>query len=304
MRSERGMSAPPALDKLGREALALNSITVTAIESGKARMKTAQQAGREGRGPIGRKIDIFRDRNWVDPLPIYSFLIEHPEGRFLIDTGDTWRNSVPGYLPWWNPFFTTQVEIRVAPLEEIGPRLQAMNLDPARDIEAVILTHFHHDHTGGLDHFPHTRIIAPRESYEVSRGFKGMMMGCLPQRWPTWLRPELVDMDGPAVGPFAASHAITRDGSLFLVPTPGHSVGHTSVVLRTPGLTYFFAGDATYTQENLLKGRVDGVTYNPALSLATLRAIEAFAKSEPTVILPAHDPDGLRRLREREICSA
>lgn len=278
-----------------------NGIRVTAIETGKARMKTAQQAGRDGRGAFGRKVDIFRDRKWVDPLPILSFLIEHPEGRFLVDTGDTWRNSVPGYLPWWNPFFTTQVEIKVAPLEEIGPRLHAMGLDPARDIEAVLLTHFHHDHTGGLDHFPHCRVIAPRESYEVSCGFKGKMMGCLPQRWPTWLRPELVDMNGPAAGPFAASHAITRDGRIFFVPTPGHSIGHAAVVVRGEDVTYFLAGDATYTQDNLRHDRVDGVTYNPALSLKTLRAIKEFAAKEPTVILPAHDPDGPRRLREREI---
>src|SRR5262249_21438617 len=73
-------------------------------------MKTAQMTGRDGRSGIGRKIDIFRDPHWVAPVPIFSFLIEHPEGRFLVDTGDTWRNSVPGYLPWWNPFFTKQVQ--------------------------------------------------------------------------------------------------------------------------------------------------------------------------------------------------
>ncbi len=128
-------------------------ITVTAIETGKARMKTAQRTGKDGRGAFARKIDIFRDDTWVDPLPILCFLIDHPEGRFLVDTGDTWRNSVPGYLPRWNPFFTKEVVIKVAPGEEIGPRLAAMGIDPARDIAAVILTHFHHDHTGGLDHF-------------------------------------------------------------------------------------------------------------------------------------------------------
>lgn len=276
-------------------------IKITPIETGRARMKTAQMTGGDGRSAVQRKIDIFRDAEWVEPLPILSFLIEHPEGRFLVDTGDTWRNSVPGYLPRWHPFFTKQVQIKVAPLEEIGSRLQAMEIDPARDIAAVILTHFHHDHTGGLDHFPHTPVIASRESYEDSRGFKGMMMGCLPQRWPLWLAPRLVDLDGPAVGPFASSHPITRDGRIFLVPTPGHAKGHVSVVVRDEKVTYFLCGDATYTEDNLRREKADGVTYDPALSVATLQAMKKFADGEPTIFLPAHDPDGPARLANKAI---
>jgi len=270
-------------------------IRVTAIETGKARMKTAQRMGREDRGPVGRKIDIFRDRDWVEPLPILCFLIEHPEGRFLVDTGDTWRNSVPGYLPGWNPFYK-QVQIRVAPHEEVGPRLLAMGLDPATDIGTVILTHFHHDHTGGLDHFPRSRIIGPRANYAVSCGLRGMMTGCLPQRWPIWLRPELVEMDGPAVGPFPASYAVTSDKRILLVPTPGHVDGHVSVIVRDDRVTYFLAGDATYSQTNLLAGKTDGVTNDPATALATLQMIRSFAGQEPTILLPAHDPEGPARL--------
>ena len=275
-------------------------IRVTAIETGKARMKTAQRTGREDRGPVGRKIDIFRDRDWVEPLPILCFLVEHPEGRFLVDTGDTWRNSVPGYLPGWNPFYK-QVSIRVAPDEEIGPRLRALGLDPAKDIAAVVLTHFHHDHTGGLDHFPHTRIIGPRANYAVSTGIRGMMMGCLPQRWPVWLEPELVDMDGPAIGPFPASHPLTSDGRIALVPTPGHVAGHCSVVVMGEDRAYFLAGDATYSQENLRAERTDGVTNDPALSRETLRRIKDFASRQPTVVLPAHDPEGPGRLERGEV---
>jgi glyoxylase-like metal-dependent hydrolase (beta-lactamase superfamily II) len=191
----------------------------------------------------------------------------------LVDTGDTWRNSVPGYLPWWNPFFTTQVEIKVALLEEIGSRLQAMGIDPARDISAVMLTHFRHDHTGGLDHFPHNRIIVPRESYEASAGLKGKMMGCLPQRWPIWFRPVLIAPDSGAEGPFPSIYPITKDGRIFMVPTPGHSKGHMSVVVRGPDLTYFLGGDATYSEANLRAEKADGVTNDPRRSIATLRSV-------------------------------
>jgi N-acyl homoserine lactone hydrolase len=264
-------------------------------------LKEAQRCGRAGRSAFRRKVDIFRDKLWTAPLPIFAFLVEHPEGRFLVDTGDTARTSVPGYLPRWNPFFMREVVIKVAPLEEIGPRLQALNISPAQDISAVILTHFHHDHVGGIDHFPHNRIIASRQGYGASRGLKGKFTGCLPHRWPLWLKPELVSMHGPAVGPFPASHPVTADRRIFLVSTPGHSVGHISVVVRSEGCTFFLAGDATYAESYLRRELVDGVTYDPSVSLTTLRRIREFALREPTILLPAHDPDGPARLASRQV---
>lgn len=99
------------------------------------------------------------------------------------------------------------------------------------------------------------------------------------------------------------SHPITKDGRVFLVPTPGHFPGHIAVVARGEGVTHSFAGDATYAQQDLAADRVDGVTNDPALSLATLHAIKAFAAQERTVLLPAHDLDGLRRLTAGEVFS-
>ena len=123
-----------------------------------------------------------------------------------------------------------------------------------------------------------------------------MLMGCLPQRWPIWFRPDLVVLDGPAVGPFPSSYSLTRDNRVFLVPTPGHFYGHAAVVVRSEDVTYFLVGDATYNEANLRAEQVDGVTYDPAVSLRTLRAIKAFAAQEPTIVLPSHDPDSPARL--------
>jgi N-acyl homoserine lactone hydrolase len=48
------------------------AIFVAAL-TGKAQMKVAQMTAAEGRSPLGRKIDIFRDARWVEPLPIYAY---------------------------------------------------------------------------------------------------------------------------------------------------------------------------------------------------------------------------------------
>ena len=53
-----------------------------------------------------------------------------------------------------------------------------------------------------------------------------MTTGCLPQRWPVWLKPDLIGMDGPAVGPFPALRNAAQNGRILLVPTLGHVYGH------------------------------------------------------------------------------
>ena len=68
-------------------------IKVTAIQTGTVQIKAAQVTGKPGRSALGRKIDIFKDPEWLAPLPILAFLIEHPEGLFLIDTGDRHRTQ-------------------------------------------------------------------------------------------------------------------------------------------------------------------------------------------------------------------
>jgi glyoxylase-like metal-dependent hydrolase (beta-lactamase superfamily II) len=72
------------------------------------------------------------------------------------------------------------------------------------------------------------------------------------------------------------------------------------VLVRDDDITYFVAGDATYSEANLRNEKTDGVTNNPTLSLETLRAIKRFALQEPTIVLPAHDPDGPTRLATRQ----
>ena len=79
-------------------------IKVTPIPTGKAWMKSAQKCGGEGRSPIQRKLDIFRDKTWAGPLDIFAWLIEHPEGRFIIDTGDSAENFTPGTCRGGIPF--------------------------------------------------------------------------------------------------------------------------------------------------------------------------------------------------------
>lgn len=271
-------------------------IRVTPIQTGTVSIRPHHHCGEEGRGPLGRKLDMLKDRQWVEDLPIYSYLIEHPLGNYLVDSGDTAKNTAKDFLPSWHPFFRHGVIVKVAPGEEVGEQLRAMGLDPAKDLEAVILTHMHHDHAGGLGHFPHTPIIVSRENFRLASSWKGRLFGCLPQYFPSWLRPTLVELPSRPFGPFARSVPLTKDGTIVLVSTPGHMRGHMSVIVRSPDVTYCLAGDSTYDERLLLEELVDGVTYDVELSKQTLRQLMALGQQEPTILLPAHDPRVPERL--------
>jgi len=271
-------------------------IRVTPIQTGTVSIRPHHHCGEEGRGPLGRKLDMLKDRQWVEDLPIYSYLIEHPLGNYLVDSGDTAKNTAKDFLPSWHPFFRHGVIVKVAPGEEVGEQLRTMGLDPAKDLEAVILTHMHHDHAGGLGHFPHTPIIVSRENFRLASSWKGRLFGCLPQYFPSWLRPTLVELPSRPFGPFARSVPLTKDGTIVLVSTPGHMRGHMSVIVRSPDVTYCLAGDSTYDERLLLEELVDGVTYDVELSKQTLRQLMALGQQEPTILLPAHDPRVPERL--------
>ncbi|MDE2422359.1 MAG: N-acyl homoserine lactonase family protein [Gammaproteobacteria bacterium] len=276
-------------------------IRVTPIQTGTVSIRPHHHCGEEGKGPFRRKIDMLMDKEWVENLPIFTYLIEHPEGNYLVDSGDTAENTAKDFLPAWHPFFKHGVVVKVAPGEEVGDQLRAMGLNPAKDIKALILTHMHHDHAGGLHHFPHTPIIVTRENFLLANSFKGRIFGCLPQYFPRWLSPTLIDFTNEPYGPFDQSYPLTKDKSIVLVPTPGHMRGHMSVIVRSPDVTYVLAGDATYDQTFLLEELVDGVTYDVALSKSTLRQFKLLGHQEPTLLLPAHDLNVVERLNKELI---
>jgi N-acyl homoserine lactone hydrolase len=76
-------------------------------------------------------VNILRDPTWTEPLPIYAFVIEHPDGLIVVDTGETARMAEPSYFPWWHPYYRFALREWVRPEEEIGPQMRA-GLRPKR----------------------------------------------------------------------------------------------------------------------------------------------------------------------------
>ena len=274
---------------------------VHAIETGKVAVRERQRAG-SGPGPL-RLINTLADRRWTEPLPIYFWLIEHPEGLIAVDTGETARVSEPGYFPRWHPYFRLGVHEWVEEEDEAGSALRSLGFDPA-DVRWVVMTHLHTDHAGGLGHFPDSEILVSRVELMSASGTLGKLRGFLPHRWPPWFSPRQVDFSPTPFGPFPQSEALTEAGDVHLVSTPGHTPGHMSVVIEEGDRVLFLADDTSYTEDLMLRGAVDGVSPDASAASRTLERINELASQRPTVYLPSHELGARERLAARQTAAA
>jgi glyoxylase-like metal-dependent hydrolase (beta-lactamase superfamily II) len=269
------------------------TIKIHAIRTGSVQVKTAQPVRKKG-----GLIRILMDSNWTEWLPIFAWVIDHPEGIIVVDTGETARTSDPAYFPKWHPYHRRSVRMNVKPQEEIGPQLKSMGIGN-KDLKLLVLTHLHTDHAGGLHHFPDSKILVSAREFKLAKGFAGKVRGYVPHRWPEWFDPAPIGFEPESLGPFEQICPVTDARDVVIVPTPGHTPGHVSVIVKSDDVTYFFAGDTSYNERNLLDRIPDGVSPNAAITLDTIERILAFAGSQPLVYLPCHDPESGERLKEK-----
>jgi glyoxylase-like metal-dependent hydrolase (beta-lactamase superfamily II) len=227
-----------------------------------------------------RGVRRYLSDEWRDEaLPVNAFLVEHPAGPVLFDTGQTARAAAPGWFPRWHPFFRLS-RFELAQEDEIAPQLRSLGVEPSA-VGTVVLSHLHTDHVGGVDAFAHADVLVHRREWQLATGLGGHVRGYLPQRWPLGLEPKLVDFDGAPVGPFRASYDVAGDGRLLLVPTPGHTAGHAALLVRDGNRSWLLAGDLAHTA-----AEVEHVAPEVA----------RWCRAEEVEILTSHDPAAATRL--------
>lgn len=274
-----------------------SGIKVHHIQTGYVAVKRVH---RSYNGPRGTGIlAIALDPRWTEWMPITVWVIEHPEGVILIDTGEDSQVNEADFFACdrGNKFFYRNfLRFDVRRDEEIDAQLRSLGIPP-RDVRYVIQTHLHGDHINGLKHFERSEILINAVDYPNA-------LGAVPCRNPKWLKPTLVTYSADDTPIFGESYAVTQTGDVHIVPTPGHSKGHQSVILRDGQLSYFFAGDASFSEVQMLQDGIAGIAIAPQDSQQTTARIRAYARQMPTIYLPSHDPDAPTRLKHAQTVSS
>jgi N-acyl homoserine lactone hydrolase len=268
-----------------------SGIRVHSIQTGFVAVKSAhrQISGIED----ARLLSIALDNRWTEWMPINTWVIEHPEGVIVVDTGETSKMNDPEYVncdPVTAWIYQNNLRFAVSAADEIGSQFPTLGLDPA-EVRWVVQTHLHSDHMGGLSSFPNATVYVPREDYPDSAG----VLTC---QLPANLAPKFADfeaMDLPGIG---LGFRLTADGDVMIIPTHGHSMGHQSVMLDDGEAHYIFAGDTSFDEAQLRENIIGGIVADTTLARETLEKLRVFIRETPSIYLPTHDPDSGQRFAE------
>ena len=221
----------------------------------------------------------------------------------MVDTGEISAASDPRHYPALNPYLRRATRFDIDRQDEIDRQLQQVGLAVGQ-VGWVVITHLHTGHAGaGL--FPRRGDRADTQGVVSAQGLRGRGRGYLPQYFPAWLTPRTVEFRANPLGPFPASYPLTEAGDVLLVPTPGHTYGHLSVIVNQPGEPRLvLAGDASYRQDLMLEGSVEGVAADERAAIETLSRLRSYAREQPTIYLPAHDPGPGKRFSAKQTVPA
>lgn len=250
-------------------------------------IKTARVAVAEGLLVPGGSFTRHIDSNFS------AFLVRHGDELLLFDTGmgsqidSQYQEDMPR---WWRPFFKYEAPVRPArqQLQEAGMPL------PGR----VLLSHSHWDHAGGVLDFPEARIgVAAAERPLIEHPSRGPGGSWASQLASPSIRWESLEFQPRPHRGYAQSLDLFGDGTVVLVPMPGHTPGSMGLFVKVDsGREFFFIGDVAWTLSALRAGApkfwaasllVDG---HAAQTLDSMAQVRALMDTDPGLqVVPAHD---------------
>jgi glyoxylase-like metal-dependent hydrolase (beta-lactamase superfamily II) len=211
-------------------------------------------------------------------VPVPSFLIDHPRGKVLFDSGlhpDAGRDPAER-LGRAAPYFTVELNDG----EDVAGRLAALDVDVAT-IRWLVTSHLHFDHAGGHAALPNATVVVQRAEWEAGHDADAMHANYYDPR----------DYDtGQDVRLVSGEHDLFGDGRIVCLPTHGHTPGHQSLRVRLDGGDVVLTADACYLRRTLDELRLPTVVHDREGMLAALHRLRALRDAGARLVY-GHDPE-------------
>jgi len=240
---------------------------------------------------------LFTSTRWTTPRPINVYVIEHDDGLVLFDAGQDRRSVTEAdYFPtgFTGLIYSRLARFQIGPDQTLSARLASIGHDVS-DVRTVVLSHLHQDHIGGLRELSGAEVLVSATEWaqldDSRAAMKGFLVNHIDLPGIRWKLVEPAAVTDAAIAPFRTAHDVYGDGSLLLLPTPGHTPGSLSMLVRQPGMPpLLMVGDVTYDVRLLEAGRVPGVGEAERLRRTTTEIAALRRRHPDLVVLAAHDP--------------
>lgn len=218
-------------------------------------------------------------------LPVTCFLLEHPYGNVLWDTGMNPRVRVDP-LGHWGGVAKRLLIPMMGEGESIVERLEFVGLS-ADDVDIVLNSHLHNDHSGMNYHFTNARVLVRRAEYDFA-------LSKMDTPSSGFIRADFQaedETENRAVELIAYEdeYDLFGDGSVCLVSTIGHTPGHQCMMITFPsGRCFVLSGDAAYDPEQICSCTASGISWDQDAMIRSLERLRDLQDSGAEVLV-AHD---------------
>ncbi len=206
-------------------------------------------------------------------IPSYGVLVEHPDGLFVFDTGFDY-DHVQAVLPFELPEQTQEQTI---------PRQLELCGFSTGDVKTLVNSHLHFDHVGGNKHLTEATVVLHEKELHQSRNWEPFERFGYSDR--TW------DYEGAKLETVSGDLELAE--GLLLYETPGHTVGHYSLLVKpdSGAKPMLFPFDVVYTGEALEKEVQPGFHIDPVAGVRSIRRVKQLAEEHGADVYFSHDMD-------------
>jgi N-acyl homoserine lactone hydrolase len=222
-------------------------------------------------------------------IPVSMWIIDHPKGLVVFDTGNNQaivggeasckKYWAPGNCDFLKPNQTKETTID-GWLKKVGKSVD--------DVKVVITSHSHLDHIGNIEMFPKAiHVLQKKELYQA----------WFPEKFQGRTSPGtfvMADIDNAREFNYLeleGDYDLFGDGSIMIISTPGHTLGHQSVKAKlASGKTMIMSQDAIWMQENM-DGYPAGLNYSILDYNKSINRLKFMRDLEGAEIFYAHDQD-------------
>ena len=229
---------------------------------------------------------IPKDKQRDVTIPVSMWVIDHPKGLVVFDTGNNVAVT-ENCKAYWAAGLCDFLKPSQKRADTIDMQLKKLGYS-ADQVKVVVTSHSHLDHAGNLKMFPNAIHV-----FQKAELFQGW--------WPEQFQGRdgkgpfvLADLEGTRNYNFLeldGDYDLFGDGSMMILSTPGHTIGHQSLKVKMKsGNAYILSQDAIWMKENL-EGYPAGLNFSVQTYTNSVNRLKFMSDLEGVPIFMPHDQD-------------